>query len=148
MTQMAMVRAAYGVALLTAPEAFHGRPDIERLTTATRRSMRVLGARQLFEAAVCGVEPSRCLLRMEAVVDVIHAGTMMIVAAVTDHASTRRAAALNVAAAAVFVGADALAAQRFRADRSGPASANTLLLTRDRVAEWFCRALPYPVGTR
>lgn len=148
MTSLAIVRAAYGAALLAAPEAFHGRPRSERLTTATRRSMRILAARQLFEAAVCGVDPSRCVLRMEAVVDVIHAGTMMVVAAATNHASTRRAAAVNVATAAGFVIADTVGAARARSDQSTLSGANSMLLLRDRIAEWCCRTMPYPAGTK
>ncbi|KUI12336.1 hypothetical protein AU192_19915 [Mycobacterium lehmannii] len=148
MTSLAIVRAVYGVALLVAPDMFHGRPRTERLTTATRRSMRILAARQLFEASVCGVDPSKCLLRMEAVVDVIHAGTMVVVAAATSHASTRRAAAVNVATAALFVGADTVAARRARSDHASPSGANNLLLARDRVAGWCCRTLPYPVGSK
>lgn len=142
MNRLSVARAGYGAALLVAPDVFHGRPKTERLTTATRRSMRILAIRQLSEAAVCSVDTTRCLLRLEALVDVIHAGSMLGVAVLTKHPSTRRAALVNVATAAAFVGGDVVVAARIPPDQVRPvAAANSFLRLRDRVAQWFCREL-------
>ncbi len=149
MNWLACFRAAYGASLLVAPHRFGGQSRKEHLTTATRRSMRMLAGRQLFEAAVCAVEPTRRILRLEAVVDAIHAGTMAAVAVASDHRTTRRAAAVNVATAAAFVGADVLKMTRDQGEHRRPiAQGNSLLSTRDQVAHRLCDALPYPAGVR
>jgi hypothetical protein len=146
---LALVRAGYGASLLAAPHRFGGRSRKEDLTTTTRRSMRILAGRLLFEAAVCAVEPSRCILRLEAVVDAIHAGTMAVVVVASNHRPTRRAAAVNVATAVAFVGADVLTMTREHTAQPRPiARANPLLSTRDMVARRVCDMLPYPAGER
>lgn len=75
-------------------------------------------------------------MRMEALVDVIHTATMLVVAVLTEHPSTRRAAVVNVVTAAAFVGADAVAA--IRADR--------IMLGSLTGCAAHCRTLPGPVG--
>jgi hypothetical protein len=109
--------------------------------------MRVLAARQLFEAAVCAHNPTRCVLRLETLVDVIHGVTMAVIAAVSHNDSSRRAAAVNVATAAAFVGADVAAASRSHNIADSPGG-NRMIRLRDQTARWLCRTLPYPAGMR
>jgi hypothetical protein len=148
MNWLSLLRACYGGALLAAPDRLAGQLAGGRLTTATRRSMRILAARQLVEAAVCAVRPTRSVLRLEADVDVVHAATMAVMAVATRHRSSRRAAALNVATATAFVGADIAVMAATSAQNSAvPSRSNGLLFLRDTLARRICQVLPYPAGT-
>jgi hypothetical protein len=75
------VRAAYGVALLCAP----GRLIAVRTGRAPSRRAclvgRVLGARHLAQAVVCGALPTRWLIRAGAAADLLHAASMVALAA-------------------------------------------------------------------
>jgi hypothetical protein len=149
MNWLSQLRAGYGAALLLLPDSLGGQLTGGRLTRATRRSIRILAARQLFEAAVCAVDPRPSVVRLEALVDAIHAGTMGVVAVATDNRSSRRAAVLNVVTAAAFVGADIVAMSQARARyQSAPSGYNRLLYLRDKIARQLCEVLPYPAGTR
>jgi hypothetical protein len=77
---MSVVRAGYGAALLCDPG-----PMITALTGAPvsgreRAIARVLGARQLAQAAVCGLAPTRGLIQASAAVDGLHAASMLALA--------------------------------------------------------------------
>ncbi len=147
MNWLSVARAGYGTLVLAAPDELGGHFAGMELAPGTRRAMQILGGRQLFEAGVCAVKPTRCVLALEAVVDGIHAATMAVVAVATDNDSRRRAATVNVGTALAFVVADLVAMRRTRLDASSPgASANRLMKLRDGVAQQICRALPLPAG--
>ena len=143
MNRLATLRAGYGLAVLAAPDELGGHIGSMKLASATRTAMRVLAARQLFEAAVCAIDPTRCVIRLEVLVDVIHGVTMAAVAVVGNDDSSRRAAAVNVLTAAGFVAAD-VAALRHNTRRSSSETAEShfLLRTRDRIAAAICDKLP------
>lgn len=76
-----VVRTAWGVTLLVAPErvlcAIDGRvPSVESVPVA-----RVLGGRQIVQGVATALLPTRRLLRWGAVVDVLHAASMAGLAA-------------------------------------------------------------------
>jgi hypothetical protein len=77
---MSVVRASYGGTLLFAPG-----PMITAVTAApvsgrVRAVARVLGARQLVQAAVCGLAPARGLIQAGAAADGLHAASMLALA--------------------------------------------------------------------
>lgn len=142
MNWLAAGRAGFGVAALAAPDTLGGRLAGVRLTTQTRWAVRILGARQLLEAAVCAPVPTRCMVQLEAVVDGIHAVTMGVAAAVARRPSTRRAAAVNVVTAGVFLLADLYVANTMEVNGHG--EHNRVLQLRDRLAQWVCGLLRIP----
>jgi len=147
MNWLSVARAGYGVVVLVAPDELSGHFGEMELAPGTRRVVQILGGRQLFEAGVCAVKPTRCVLALEAVVDGIHAATMAVAAGLTDNHSRRRAATVQMGTALAFVVADVVAMRRTRIDASSPgASGNALLNRRDDLARRICRVLPLPVG--
>lgn len=149
MNWLSAIRATYGLGALVAPDFFAGQAPGSKLGDGARRAMRVLAARQLGQAGVCWLRPTRCVLTLEAVVDAMHGASMVAVAAVSRTDSTRRAAVANVVAAGAFLAADLVASRRTHVFAASPAAApNPVLMTRDRLAESICRALPVPVGMR
>ncbi|MCX2929724.1 hypothetical protein ORI20_05535 [Mycobacterium sp. CVI_P3] len=102
--------------------------------------MRLLGVRLLAQSAICAVRPTRCVLAMETVVDLIHAATMGAVAVGSHDDGHCRAAAANVASASAFAAADLVAVRRHR--QLSDASGNPVLRWRDTVADRLCRLLP------
>lgn len=144
MTWLSVLRACYGVAVWVAPDELSGHLRHMRLARPARRAMRVLALRQLAEAAVCAVEPTPCVLRLEALVDVIHGATMAVVAVTSSNASSRRAAAVNVGAAAGFVVADMAMLSRTCHDNTAVvAQHHPIIATRDRIARKICLAAPW-----
>jgi hypothetical protein len=77
---MSVARAGYGATLLCVPgpmiTALTGMPVSGR----ERAVARLLGARQLTQAAVCGLMPTRGLIQAGAAVDGLHAASMMALA--------------------------------------------------------------------
>ena len=145
MNRLAAVRATYGLAALGMPDLLSGHIGDMRLTTGIRRGMWLLAARQLLEAGVCAVKPTRCVLALETAVDAIHGASMGGVAVLTRNENLRRATAVNAATAAAFVAADLVALSRNRVDASSPAASDApLLRARDRLARRICTALPLP----
>jgi hypothetical protein len=145
---LAISRGSYGVAVLVAPDVLGGHMRGE-LSATTRTVMRILGVRLLFEAGVCGVAPTRCVLALETLVDGIHAVTMAAVALDSRNKRPRRAALLNVASAAAFTMADYAVMKRNRVDAGSPAaSQQPLIRARDQLARRICGMLPLPVGIR
>ncbi len=142
MNRLALARTGFGVAVLLAPDEVAGHIGDRQLSNGTRNAMRILGARLLVESAVCAVRPTRCVLALEALVDVIHGTTMGAVAMLSHSDSRRRAATANVATAAAFTVADVVAVRRHRPAPAG----NALLRLRDRVAQFVCSTvLPSPI---
>jgi len=74
---MSIVRASYGWALLCVPgpmiTAVTGAPVSGRV----RAVARVLGARQIVQAAVCGLVPAPGLIQAGAAADGLHAASML-----------------------------------------------------------------------
>jgi hypothetical protein len=98
-----LARAAYGVALICAP----GRLIMAR--TRLRPSGRacavgrVLGARHLAQALICGATPTPRLIRAGVAVDLLHAASMLALAA--ENADVRSALLTDASIAAAFAGA-------------------------------------------
>jgi hypothetical protein len=99
-------RAAYGVVQLVAPgwsgEALLG----GGLDTTSRRAVRLLGARQVVQASVSAARPMREVLVLGAVVDGLHAASMVGLAVGVRR--YRRPAMASAAIAAAFTIAGAL----------------------------------------
>jgi hypothetical protein len=104
-----LARAAYGAALLCAPgyliAAATGCPASRR----ARVTARVLGARHLAQAAICGAMPVRGLIEAGTAVDSLHAASMFVLASADRD---RRAALLADALVATAFAAAATAALR------------------------------------
>ena len=98
-------RGAYGAVLLCAPgpltSAAAGRPA----STGARATARVLGARQLLQAAVTGAGASPAVLALGAVTDLVHAASMLGLALAGRR--WRRAALLDAALATALAAAGA-----------------------------------------
>ncbi|BBX08215.1 hypothetical protein [Mycolicibacterium aichiense] len=139
MNWLALTRAGFGVAVLVAPDEVAGHVGDRDLSNGTRTAMRILGGRLLAESAVCALRPTRCVLKMEAVVDVIHGVTMGGVAVLSRNDSRRRAAGANVATATAFTVADVIAVRRHEPP-SAPESI-TVLQWRNTLAERLCQWL-------
>ena len=111
MRASAILRALLGSLYLVGPQWL---PELllgVRLDSRARFVVRVLGARQLLQAALGIAVPSRLTLRLGSAVDALHAGSMLALAAVD---SRRRGAALGDAAVAgSLAAAGLLQAQRF-----------------------------------
>ncbi len=136
---LALTRAGFGAVVLLAPDEVAGHIGDLDLSSGTRRAMRILGVRLVLESAVCAVRPTRCVLALEAVVDVIHGVTMAAVAVLSDSDSRRRAAAANVGSAAAFAAADVVAIKRLQRIAAG--EPNVALGWRDATADRMCRFL-------
>jgi len=97
---MNVVRAGYGGALLCVPgpmiSAVTGAPVSGRV----RAVARVLGARQLVQAAVCGLAPGRRLVQAGAAADGLHAASMLALAGTEP--ALRRALLAETAIASAF----------------------------------------------
>lgn len=105
---LSVVRASYGLALLSVPgpmiRAMTGAPVASRSLAVAR----VLGARQLAQAAICGLAPTRRLIAAGAAVDGLHGASMLALAGAEPRlrrallAETVIAAALTSATAAIL----------------------------------------------
>lgn len=136
---LALTRAGFGAAVLLAPDEVAGHVGDLALSNGTRTAMRILGVRLLAESAACAVRPTRCVLTMEAVVDVIHGVTMGAVAIFSRNDSRRRAAGANVATATAFTIADLVAIRRHHP--SAEPMRNAVLQWRNAVADGLCHGL-------
>jgi hypothetical protein len=115
-TLVASVRAGYGAVQLAVPawsaEQRLGGP----LDPATVRVVRVLGARQLTQAGLALAFPAEPLLGLGVGVDVLHALSMVPVAAAVPR--WRRPALVSGLMAAAFAAAGVLAARRIPGNRT------------------------------
>jgi len=100
-----LARAGYGTALLCAPgpviSVMTGGPVSRR----ARAVARVLGARHLVQAAVCGLVPARGLIRAGAAADGLHAASMLVLAVTAP--GLRRALLADAVIAATLASASA-----------------------------------------
>src|SRR3954451_6113000 len=94
------VRAAYGLALLAAPRRALGGTRLGAAEPGALAFARILGARQLAEAAVLARCPQRRVLLLGAGVDALHGVSMLAVCALSPR--RRRLAGASAAAAAVL----------------------------------------------
>jgi hypothetical protein len=102
-----LARAGYGLALLCAPGLLigvaTGRPPSRRAKAVAR----LLGARHLAQAAVCGAIPARGLLVAGAAADGLHAASMLALA--RADARVRRAVLADAGIEALFAASTAAA---------------------------------------
>ncbi|HLI58060.1 MAG TPA: hypothetical protein VKV21_00205 [Solirubrobacteraceae bacterium] len=92
-TAIARGRLVYGAALVLAPDALLGALDAGEVDGRARTFARVLGARQVAEAALVGPGASARRIRVGAAVDGIHALTMVALAGLDRR--RRRLATVN-----------------------------------------------------
>jgi hypothetical protein len=116
-----LARAAYGAALICIPgrliAAATGRVPSRRACLVGR----VLGARHLTQALVCGIMPTCWLIRAGTAIDLLHAGSMAALAA--EHADLQTALLTDAGVAAAFAAAGGAF---LRTGRTGsPASTGT-----------------------
>jgi hypothetical protein len=105
-----LVRAGYGAALLCMPglliTAVTGYPASRQARVAAR----VLGARHLAQAAICGAMPVRGLIEAGTTADCLHAASMLVLAG--SDRQQRAALVADAQFAAVFAAAGAASLQR------------------------------------
>lgn len=144
MTVFPVLRAGYGVLLVSAPgpmaRRFAGhRPD-DRTLVVTR----VLGARHLAQAMVTAGEPGPVVLALGVEADLTHAASMVCLAAVDR--SRRRAAIIDAVGASCFALTGAVLARRTPSTSTPSRGDNTparLAACREALATQLARwALP------
>ena len=142
---LTVVRAGYGAALLLASgrmiRLVSGRPADRR----TRRVVRLLGARHVAQAVVTGVRPGPLPIALGAEVDVVHAASMLGVAAIAR--SQRRSGVVDAAVAAAFAVAGAALTPRLgTTPQADSGLVGRFCSVRDAVAALVARwTLPAPV---
>jgi hypothetical protein len=99
MKPLEVVRAAYGMCELLAPDFVSGRLLGEAPEGRVRAVIRILGARHLVQALLTA-RAGRTAHRVGGTVDAVHAATMVVLAALDDR--HRRSASVNAALAVVF----------------------------------------------
>ncbi len=98
-----MIRAAWGAALVIAPDAVLRRLPHQQIDRPTLACARVLGVRELAQAVVVGQRPRRGWILAGATVDATHAATMLAVALLLP--DRRKLALANAATASAFAAA-------------------------------------------
>jgi hypothetical protein len=126
---VSQLRAGLGAAQVLNPRLASRLLVIPPLERRSRRVIRVLGIRQLFQALVTGAQPSATVLWLGAVVDAAHAASMVALALCSRR--WRRAALGDAMVASLFALAGAAAARwgRRTAAQTGWGA------RRDRLAE-------------
>lgn len=104
-----VIRGAYGALQLTSPTWVSGTLLHARLDARGRGVARVLGARQLTQAVLSGPVPGYPVLAAGAAIDLIHAASMLALAA---DGRRRRAALTDALIAGGFAAAGAAAARQ------------------------------------
>lgn len=107
---VAGARVGWGVFLLACPDRPIRALTGVRLTPRDRHVLRVLGARQVVQAAVSLVHPSHRVLAVGSAVDALHAASCLGLAAADSR--WRRGAVLGAADAAAFAFAGYAGARR------------------------------------
>jgi hypothetical protein len=140
------LRGVYGAVLLLASDRMirlvSGRPADPR----ARVVVRLLGVRQVAQAVVTGVRPGPLPIALGAEVDVLHAASMLGVAAVAR--SQRRSGLVDATVASAFAVAGAALARRLgeRPPPAGQGPVGRICSLRDAVAAALARrTLPAPV---
>jgi hypothetical protein len=77
---MSVVRAGYGVVLLLWPGLLITAVTDAPASLRVRTVARVLGARHVAQATICGMAPARALIQAGAAVDGLHAASMLVLA--------------------------------------------------------------------
>lgn len=103
------VRVALGTAEAVAPEALAALENGRRGDSVTVRVHRVLGVRQIVQGAATAAAGSAGARRIGAVVDVLHAASMVLLAVLDP--GRRRAALVQAATAGCFAAIGAAAAR-------------------------------------
>ena len=142
MSPLPAVRAAWGLAEVAAPARVGAALGL-RLDRRAQLVVRVLGARDLVQAGVCGPRPSFAVAALGVEVDLLHAASMVALAAVRP--SSRRAALTSGALAGGFAVAGGLRARDVRRHPTRPpGSAGPWGALRDRWADRLAsRAVPH-----
>lgn len=104
-----LVRGAWGTVLLAAPDIFKGSGHSRWTDTVARRTIQVLGGRQVVQAAITAWRPKTAVLAAGAATDVLHAASMIALGMVD--ARWRERAAADAALAALFAVSGVRAAQ-------------------------------------
>ncbi|QMU77803.1 hypothetical protein GXW83_21035 [Streptacidiphilus sp. PB12-B1b] len=146
MNRPALARAGYGLLQLAcAPVVFRRTKDATAL-----RTIQVLGARQLVQAAVTAPAPTGAVLALGVEVDLLHAASMLALAAVAPR--WRGLALWEAGAAAALAGGAAAAARQLPPARrlgSGAATGGGLVALRDRCARTLARrTVAAPLGAQ
>ena len=129
-----ILRAAWGVALLIAPDRVLAATDSGPVDTPSRTVTRILGARQLAQATLSGLRPSPEVLAMGVWVDTVHALTALTLAL-----GDRRRARAGCAAAAI---AGVWAGAGYHELRQGRATPHDHQRVRDRLADLVLYHVP------
>lgn len=131
MKRLSQVRAGYGLLQLASLPLLRGADHL-----AARRTVQVLGLRQLVQAAATAPAPSPAVLALGAEVDLLHAFSMIALAAVSRR--YRCAAVSEALAAAALACAGTVAARQARAGPGGQPTSRPVAL-RDRCARAMAR---------
>lgn len=129
-----LTRGLFGMALLVAPRPVLRHVHRVKVDPTSVAVARILGVRQVTQAALSGLEPSPEVLAIGVWVDLAHA-TSALGLAVVDR--PRAFAGMLNAGAAV-----AWAAAGYDALRDGPVSAASHERRRDQLARWALERLP------
>lgn len=106
---MELIRIGLGLADLLAPDAM-GRAELGRQPDeVSRDALKVLGARQVVQGALTLQRPSAAVRRLAGLVDLLHAGSMLLLAWLDP---ARRRGALVQAGLATSLGVAELRASR------------------------------------
>jgi len=95
------IRAAWGAALLIAPDAALCRASRQLDPRAPRALVRVLGARQVIQSAIAARRPTRRVLLAGVAVDTAHLATMLALAALRP--DLRQPALISSTTATIFI---------------------------------------------
>lgn len=93
-------RAGYGLALFLIPGRTAGLVVHRPLGRGARAVVRVLGLREIVQASTCAPRPTRAVSTVGLGVDVLHASTMLILAAASP--TWRRSALVSAMVASTF----------------------------------------------
>ena len=105
-----LVRAGYGLALLCVPGPIITAVAGEPASGRARAVARILGARHVAQAAICGLVPARGLIEAGATADGLHAASMLTLAGAEP--GLRRALLADTAVAATLASVAMIALRR------------------------------------
>ena len=105
-----VARACYGVALLCVPGRLIGAATRRVPSGRACAVARVLGARHLSQAVICGLAPAPALIAAGAAADELHAASMLALSAVAP--GLRRAVLADVVAETALAAAGEVALRR------------------------------------
>jgi hypothetical protein len=112
---LAAIRAGWAGALLFAPERLLGVAGRAPVPPAAVATIRVLGVRHLLQAAASAAAPNASVMGAGAVVDALHTGTCVGLAALSPH--WRRVALLDAAIETLFAASGWIGGSRARRTR-------------------------------